>query len=147
MQSETSTGKSFAGALARPEPVSPAHTTLAVVCSMVLPGLGHIVLGKVIRGLIVLAVVSAMFALGIMMKGHLMRPEPNDWLSYLFTFCNLGIGAPYFVCRMLNFGFELTNEQILATTFEYGKTFLLVSGLLNYLAMLDTFDIAVGRKS
>jgi hypothetical protein len=31
-------------------------------------------------------------------------------------------------------------------TFEYGNTFLLVAGLLNYLGMLDAFDIAVGRK-
>src|SRR6266702_2068878 len=29
---------------------------------------------------------------------------------------------------------------------EYGDKFLLVAGLLNYLAMLDAFDIAAGRK-
>jgi len=32
-------------------------------------------------------------------------------------------------------------------TYEYGNTFLLVAGLLNYLVMLDAFDIAAGRKA
>jgi hypothetical protein len=31
-------------------------------------------------------------------------------------------------------------------TYEYGNTFLLIAGLLNYLVMLDAFDISVGRK-
>jgi len=31
-------------------------------------------------------------------------------------------------------------------TYEYRNTFLLVAGLLNYLAALDAFDIAARRK-
>jgi hypothetical protein len=33
-----------------------------------------------------------------------------------------------------------------ASTYEYGNTFLIVAGLLNFLVMLDAYDIAVGRK-
>jgi hypothetical protein len=31
-------------------------------------------------------------------------------------------------------------------TFEYGNTFLIVSGLLNMLICLDAYDVALGRK-
>jgi hypothetical protein len=33
-----------------------------------------------------------------------------------------------------------------ATTYDYGTTYLRVAGLLNYLIILDAFDIAQGRK-
>ena len=35
---------------------------------------------------------------------------------------------------------------VTAATYEYGNTFLIVSGLLNFLVILDAFDIAMGRK-
>lgn len=126
---------------------SPARTAAATAAALVLPGLGHIVLGRFVRGIIIFVGVALMFAMGFWMKGHLYNPEPGEWLTYLFTFCNLGIGVPYFVSYLLHFGFELAPNQPAAITYEYGNTFLLVAGLLNYLAMLDAFDIAVGRKS
>ena len=36
--------------------------------------------------------------------------------------------------------------DILSSTFEYGKAFLLTAGLLNLLAVLDAWDIASGSK-
>ena len=56
---------------------------------------------------------------------------------------NLGAGLIYIVCLVANIGFA---EQAQRLTYEYGNTFLLVAGLLNYLCMLDAFDIAAGRK-
>jgi hypothetical protein len=44
---------------------------------------------------------------------------------------------------LTNTGFA---EQAHLVTYEYGNTFLLVAGLLNYLVALDAFDIAEGRK-
>jgi hypothetical protein len=60
---------------------------------------------------------------------------------------NLGSGILYIYCWATDTGFAEGAEQAARATFEYGNTFLLVSGLLNYLAMLDAFDIAAGRKS
>ena len=62
------------------------------------------------------------------------------------TIANLGSGALYLVCWLLNVGFADDAAHAARATFEYGNTFLLVAGLLNYLAMLDAFDIAAGRK-
>lgn len=60
---------------------------------------------------------------------------------------NLGTGLLYIVCWLLGFGFSHEQQQAALPTFEYGWTFLLIAGLLNYLSMLDAFDIAAGRKS
>ena len=55
---------------------------------------------------------------------------------------DLGIGVPYFLARALGFG----EGTVVATTYEYGNTFLIVAGLLNMLVVIDAFDIALGRK-
>jgi hypothetical protein len=36
--------------------------------------------------------------------------------------------------------------EVVAATYEYGNTFLIVAGLLNALVVLDAFDLASGRK-
>jgi hypothetical protein len=60
---------------------------------------------------------------------------------------NLGSGALYMVCWFVDIGFRDDPQQAARATYEYGTTFLLIAGLLNYLTMLDAFDIAAGRKS
>jgi hypothetical protein len=59
---------------------------------------------------------------------------------------NLGTGALYLVSYLFDYGFKDDPAQAARATYEYGNTFLLIAGLLNYLTMLDAFDIAAGRK-
>ncbi len=35
---------------------------------------------------------------------------------------------------------------VTAVSYEYGNTFLMTAGLLNFLVILDAYDIAAGRK-
>ncbi len=60
---------------------------------------------------------------------------------------NVGTGVLYIGCWLAGIGFTDDPTQAARATFEYGNTFLLIAGLLNYLSMLDAFDIAAGRKS
>jgi hypothetical protein len=85
------------------------------------------------------------------MGGHLFsvggsEPGVAALLQVPPTIANLGSGALYLVSWALNVGFADDAVHAARATFEYGNTFLLVAGLLNYLAMLDAFDVAVGRK-
>jgi hypothetical protein len=48
---------------------------------------------------------------------------------------------------VLGIGFTDDPVHAARATYEYGNTFLLIAGLLNYLCMLDAFDISAGRKS
>jgi len=89
-----------------------------------------------------------MFVGGLLIGGHLFKMSGTDQglsalLQLLPMSANFGAGLLYVFCWLTNTGFA---EQAQLVTYEYGNTFLLVGGLLNYLAMLDAFDIAAGRK-
>jgi hypothetical protein len=43
----------------------------------------------------------------------------------------------------LGFGLSPRPE---AATYEYANTFMILAGLLNYLVVIDAYDIASGRK-
>lgn len=86
-----------------------------------------------------------MFAIGLLVGGHLFSlfGAETGVLSYVFGFCNLGAGLLYVGCAVADIGFV---EQAKRATSEYGNIFLMVAGLLNYLVMLDAFDIGARRK-
>lgn len=114
----------------------------ACVSGWLIPGLGHLMLGKSGRGLIFFGVVMSMFSLGLYMHGALVPLDRSDLLALFGGLAELGVGLPYFVVDLLGRG----DGDITAVTYEYGYTFLIVAGLLNALIVLDVFDIAVGRK-
>ena len=129
------------GAAKRP----PTEAWIAGALAWAVPGAGHVWQGRVWRGLLLCGAVWAMFATGFLLGGHLfdITSLSNGPLSPVFGFCNLGVGLLYIVCWMANAGFAEYAER---ATFEYGNTFLIVAGLLNYLVLLDAFDIGAKRK-
>jgi hypothetical protein len=83
-----------------------------------------------------------MFVTGLWLQGRLFPFQPSEPLVALAAFADLGIGIPYFVAKALGRGAGL----VVAATYEYGNTFIIVAGLLNMLVVLDAFDVAQGRK-
>lgn len=106
-----------------------------------MPGLGHLWLGRR-KGLIFLVILPAMFALGLLLEGRIFPVEFSQPLVALAAFANMGIGLPYVVARAMGYG----AGNVIAVTYEYGNTFLIVAGLLNTLVVIDAFDISMGRK-
>jgi hypothetical protein len=112
---------------------------------MLIPGLGHLILRRWIRGVLLLISVLLMFMLGLAMHGALTSPPGSgEWVSFktLNAFANVGAGLPYVIALRMGMGEGIPTAQ----TADYGWLFLVVSGLLNYLIVLDAFDIARGRK-
>ena len=107
-----------------------------------LPGAGHLWLGRWSKGVVFLAALPLMFAIGLGLDGELFAIDPSQPLVALAGLADLGIGAPYLLARALGAG----GGDVAAGTYEYGNTFLVVSGLLNVLVVMDAFDIAQGRK-
>ncbi|MEP7270336.1 MAG: DUF6677 family protein [Acidobacteriota bacterium] len=126
--------------------VSKPRLLLAVIGALIIPGLGHVIVGRAARGLIIGLGIILMFILGFVMEGHLFTPVRGEWLTWFFSFLDAGIGLPYFVAYALDLGFKVEPTQAARITFEYGNTFLMVAGALNMLATMDTYDIAIGRK-
>jgi len=132
----------------QPVAKAPGRAWLIGLVAWAVPGLGHLLQKKWGRGLILGGAVWTMFLVGVSIGGHLFRIGPNDQgfaalLQLLPMSANFGAGLLYLGCWLTNTGFA---EQAQRVTYEYGNTFLLCAGLLNYLAMLDAFDIAAGRK-
>jgi uncharacterized protein DUF6677 len=127
------------------KPQSAAMTAVACVSAYLVPGLGHLLLGRWIRGVLLLSSVMLLFVLGLAMHGALAwPPASNEWISFktLNAFANIGVGLPYVIALQTGRGEGIATAQ----TADYGWLFLVVAGLLNYLIVFDAFDIARGRK-
>lgn len=114
--------------------------------SWLFPGLGHIMQGRLLKGILGGATILLMFFVGVLVGGHIygLRDTSEGLLSSLFGLCDLGSGILYLVARFAGFAM---NERPDQATAEYGSVFLMVAGLLNLIMALDAFDIRVGRKS
>ena len=123
-------------------PVSPLHTYLICAAAWAVPGAGHLWLGRVQKGLTFLVALPLMFVCGLWLEGRLFPFELSQPLVALAAFADVGIGIPYVVAKAAGAG----AGRVVAETFEYGNAFLIVSGLLNMLVVLDAFDTAEGRK-
>ena len=133
--------KSTAAEAARAS-AEPGTLTLVCVLAWAVPGAAHFWLGRRQQGLVFLVVLSLMFGIGLMLEGRIFPFELGEPLVALAAIADLGIGVPWILARMMGGG----AGTVTAATFEYGNTFLIVAGLLNFLVMLDAFDIAMGRK-
>ena len=115
---------------------------LVCLAAWVLPGAGHLLLGRRAKGLIFLIALPLMFAIGVGIEGRLFPFQLSEPLAGLAAVADVGIGVPYFVAWALGLG----AGRVLAVTYEYGNAFLITAGLLNMLVVVDVYDIALGRK-
>jgi hypothetical protein len=124
------------------EPLSIGASVAVCAAGWLVPGLAHLLLRRWGRGLVFGAAIVAMFVLGIVMKGKLYGMAPAQPLHVFAFIANAGAGLCYAVAQYLGLG-----EGVLSNPdYDYGNTYLWVAGLLNYLVLLDAFDIAQGRK-
>src|SRR5438445_13792732 len=117
------------------------------ILSWFFPGAGHIVQKRPIRGAIIAAVIWIMFAIAIVSGGAYYPGfdfKDGALLYLLNIFARFGNG----VGSLVSYGIAAAPSPNVAAlaTFEYAGRFLETAGLLNYLAMLDAVDIALGRK-
>jgi hypothetical protein len=122
----------------------------AIVAAWLVPGAGHLVLGRLGRAALFFLTITGSFSLGLALDARLFWPAPDssssvgiDLISGLWFFAQIGSGLCYIGSHLLGFGLTPRPE---AATFEYGNTFTFLAGLLNYLVVHDAFDIAAGRK-
>jgi hypothetical protein len=120
----------------------PGRLAFVCIAAWLVPGAGHLVQGRRHNGLVFLIALLVMFTVGLMLQGRLFPLEVSDPLVFLGAIANRGLGLPYIVARLLDLG----AGRVTAVTYEYGNTFLMTAGLLNFLVILDAFDIAMGRK-
>jgi hypothetical protein len=95
-----------------------------------------------VRGVLLMISVVAMFLLGLAMEGRIYQPNGGDLLDILGFIGDVGAGLLYIFARMFDWG----HGAIAVATADYGTKFLIVAGLLNFIAAADAHHIALGKK-
>jgi len=115
---------------------------LPLIAGWLVPGAGHFLQGKWVRGTLLAVSIIAMFALGLAMQGKLYT-SVQDILDMLGVAGDLGSGLLYVVSRVLGLG----AQPIQTTVADFGTKFIVVAGLLNIIAAVDAHNLRTGRKS
>jgi hypothetical protein len=126
------------------EPAQPASmmAIIAPAVGWLIPGAGHIIQKRWIRGGLLFVSIGALFVLGLMMQGHLYKANGGDILDILGFIGDLGAGGLYIVTLAMNWG----QGAIAFAIADYGTRFMIVAGLLNFIAVADAYHIAIGKK-
>jgi hypothetical protein len=112
-----------------------------LLAGWLLPGAGHFVQRKWIRGSLLLVSIGSMFILGLAMQGKLYT-SAQSILDMLGLAGDLGSGLFYLISRQLGLG----GDAVQVTTADYGTRFIVVAGLLNFIAAVDAHNLYTGRK-
>jgi hypothetical protein len=114
---------------------------LPLIAGWLVPGAGHFLLRKYIRGTLLAVSIICMFALGLAMHGELYT-SAGDLLHLLGLLGDLGNGLMFAVSHFLGLG----TAPVQFTTADYGSKFMVVAGLLNIIAAVDAHNLRTGRK-
>jgi hypothetical protein len=115
---------------------------LVPAVAWLIPGAGHLLLYRWIRGALLLVSIVAMYLIGLAMEGHVYHPNGGDILDILGFVGDVGAGALYILSQALGWG----PGAIEHATADYGTKFLIVAGLLNFISVADAYHIAIGKK-
>jgi len=140
-------------------------TLLAIVAGWILPGLGHVMLGRVRRGLLFAGLLVGAYGLGLAHDGRLaLRDERQPFLSTLQVIANAGIGPADMLARLFVYGelvyslprgiqggaknehSETFRERTRSALSIYGTAYVWTAGLMNLLLLFDIWDIGMARK-
>lgn len=127
------------------KPAAQPVTTMSVVApalGWLIPGAGHLIQKRWIRGLLLMVSIVTMFVLGLLMQGRVYKPNGGDILDILGFVGDIGAGGLYIVTRAMDWG----QGAISHATADYGTKYLIVAGLLNFIAVADAYHIAIGKK-
>ena len=125
--------------------VAPQTNSMAIIAPLagwLLPGLGHFIQRRWIRGLLLMVAILTMFFTGLAMQGKVYSFNTGDLLDILGFIGDIGVGALYFVARMMDWGIGNIHRAVA----DYGTKYIVVAGLLNIIAAVDAHHIAIGKK-
>jgi hypothetical protein len=116
---------------------------LALLLGWLIPGAGHLLLGKWVRALLLFASILGMYVIGLALLGKIYSPNTGDILDILGFAGQLGLGLLFGFAHWFGWGATAAVD----TLADYGTKFLVVGGLLNLIAAVDAHSLANGRKA
>jgi uncharacterized protein DUF6677 len=117
-------------------------SVLAPAVGWLIPGAGHMIQKRWIRGLLLFVSIVTLFLLGLGMQGRIYKANGGDILDILGFIGDVGAGGLYILTLANDWG----QGAIQFATADYGTKFMIVAGLLNFIAIADAYHIAIGKK-
>ncbi|HWW51606.1 MAG TPA: DUF6677 family protein [Verrucomicrobiae bacterium] len=134
---------------ANEEGVSRTQTTanrslaaLIAAAGWIVPGLGHLLLGRWGRALIFFISVAGLSVMGYLMRGDVFPPHSGDPFGTLGFIADACSGVFYALARWL----EAAGPDVSRAAGDYGTRFIAAAGVVNLLGVFDAYEIAVGRR-
>ena len=115
---------------------------LAPAIGWFIPGAGHMIQKRWIRGMLLFLSIVCLFLLGLAMQGRIYKANGGDILDILGFVGDVGAGGLYILTMANDWG----QGAIAFATADYGTKFMIVAGLLNFIAVADAYHIAIGKK-
>jgi Family of unknown function (DUF6677) len=115
---------------------------LAPAIGWLIPGAGHMIQKRWIRGALLFLSIVSLFLLGLAMQGRIYKANGGDILDILGFVGDIGAGGLYILTMANDWG----QGAIAFATADYGTKFMIVAGLLNFIAVADAYHIAIGKK-
>ena len=133
-----------------------------ILAGWVVPGLGHVLLGRVRRGIAFFLLVFGSFTIGLAHDGRLALRDPSQpLLTTLQVVANLGVGPADVAARIAVYGEPRyrVGDRVVSRSLEtlrarsksqqsnFGTAYVWTAGLMNLLLLFDVWDIGRGRKA
>jgi hypothetical protein len=113
---------------------------VAALAGWIVPGLGHLLLRRWSKAAVYFLCVGGLACAGLAMRGGVFSPGAEDLFDRLGFFADLGAGAFYFLAHQI----QTAGPDIAHATGDYGTRLFAAAGMLNFLTVLEAFDIGRG---
>src|SRR6202035_4767732 len=107
---------------AQTRPQSSSLPVMVLIAGWLIPGAGHLMLRKWIRGSLLMVSIVTMFAIGLALKGKIYSPNTGDLLDILNFAGDLGNGLLYGLAKLLDLG----QGSVQIAIADYGTKFIVV---------------------
>ena len=112
------------------------------IAAWLVPGSGHYLQGKKVKGIVFFFGILALFVLGLIMSGGVTDLYDTKPLTFLGFLGSIGSGSLYFLTKITGLG----AGNIAAYTYFYGTTYIAVAGFLNLYIAVKAYGIAKEKK-
>jgi hypothetical protein len=114
----------------------------AAVAGWIVPGLGHLLLRRWSKAAIYFLCVGTLACAGLAMRGGVFGASSEDLFDKLGFFADLGAGVFYFLAHQL----QAAGPDVAHATGDYGTRLFAAAGMLNFLTVLEAYDIGRGGE-
>jgi TM2 domain-containing membrane protein YozV len=119
-----------------------SHALVVALAGWIVPGAGHMLLGRWGRAILFFCVVGGLAFTGFLLHGQVFPPHSDDPFGTLGFLADACSGVFFILAHLV----EKTGPDVSRAAGDFGTRFVAAAGLVNVLAVLDAYGIAAGRR-